>query len=130
MRNRGGRGVRSPLDSLRKSRLQRGRRIIRTGRWPVTFSPHRLGQERCDSYLRLGEDGRGFAFVFNSNEKKAQAVIPLNGAVGLEAAQSYRVEHVFPESSEEIPARTDARGEARFTLPPRSVALLSIQPKP
>ncbi len=95
----------------------------------VTFSPYKPGEERCDSYLRLGEDGRGFAFVFNSNEKEAQAVIPLNGTVGLEAAQSYRVERVFPELSQEIPDRLDAQGEIRFTLPPRSVALLSIQPK-
>ena len=75
----------------------------------------------------LGEIGAPRQRIYAIEE--AQAAIPLNGTVGLEAAQFYRVERVFPESSQEIPDRLDVQGEIRFTLPPRSVALLSIQPK-
>ncbi len=86
------RRVRHWYDWARKHGSLMQRQAIFLPDWPVarsiavggndteraTFSSYKRGEEWCDSYLRLGEDGRGFAFVFNSHEKEAQAAIPLN----------------------------------------------------
>ncbi len=97
-----------------------------TGR--IDVSPYEPGKERCDSYLRAGADGAGFAFFFNSNDRAAAAFIPLDARSGLDGKRRYRFRRVYPESSAGIPSTSGIVREVRVTLPARSAALLSLEP--
>ena len=70
--------------------------------------------------------GSGFAFVFNGNKAEAEAELPLNAAVGLDPAKTYRLVCIHP--LEKAAKRMEAKGCWRARLPPGAAWLMSIRP--
>ena len=99
-------------------------------RRPAIFLPEWPGDGNCDSYLRLGADQSGYAFVFNANSKGAEAAIPLDERTGLDESKAYRIALAFPErASKPYAVPSTAKGAIRLTIPPRSVYLLALKPE-
>lgn len=89
------------------------------------FLPDWPGNGKCDAYLRLVK-GSGFAFLFNGNKAEAEAELPLDAAVGLNPAKTYRLVCIHPV--EKAAEKIEAQGCWRGRLPPGAAWLMSIQP--
>jgi hypothetical protein len=92
------------------------------------FLPDWPFQGRCDGYVRTG-DREAYAFFFNSNDRPASAVLPLDETAGLVSGASYRValEHATARDGPPV-APGVSTGRLEFALLAHSAALLRIEP--